>query len=66
MISGKSKEEMQSRIQELKSLQGVQLEQKYNQLKDTLGGETENCEEYKQNATNIVSCSALVYFIFIL
>ena len=37
---------MQSRIQELKSLQGVQLEQKYNQLKDNLGGETENYEEY--------------------
>ncbi|XP_023335142.1 DIS3-like exonuclease 1 [Eurytemora carolleeae] len=36
VINGKSKEEMQSRIQELKSLQGVQLEQKYNHLKDNL------------------------------
>lgn len=59
---------MQSRIQELKSLQGVQLEQKYNQLKDNLGGETENYEEYVTKCYEYckLQYSALDYFVFIL
>ena len=54
---------MQSRIQELKSLQGVQLEHKYNHLKDNLGAETENYEEYETKCYEYckLQCLSLFY-----
>ena len=56
VISGKSKEEMQERIQELKSLQGVQLEQRFNQLKDNLGRDDQDCHK--------IWVGSIMYFIF--